>query len=108
MSNGNRRGLHRAPDPAVTDGEIASRRSNEMHFVSGTCNGESCSICGAPATHKVGEEIPYNEPKSEFAGYEFGRHNFTAYVCCEHFGMIFGRVARQWCQDVTTRLIHPT
>ena len=52
------------------------------HFVSCTCEGERCSICGEPATHKVGEEVGFDD-------FEI-RHNFTAYVCCEHFRMIFG------------------
>jgi len=53
------------------------------HPVSGTCKGEICRICGQPATHKVGEEIPYDDPFPV-------RHNFTAYVCCEDFSVIFG------------------
>lgn len=51
------------------------------HFVNPTS--EHC-MCGAPATHKVGEEIPHNEPSP------WGRHNFTAYVCCTHFRELFG------------------
>ena len=53
------------------------------HFVSGTCNGVVCK-CGKPATHKVGEEIPYDDPD------RIKRHNFTTYVCCECFGKLFG------------------
>jgi len=53
------------------------------HPVSATCKGERCSICGQPATHKVGEEIPYDDPFKT-------RHNWTAYVCCEDFTVIFG------------------
>ena len=53
------------------------------HFVSGSCGGESCSMCGAQATHKVGEEIQWDDPQQL-------RHNFTAYVCCDHFRAIFG------------------
>jgi hypothetical protein len=56
------------------------------HPVSATCEGEKCRICGQPATHKVGEEIPFDDPLP-------GRHNWTAYVCCEDFLVIFGRVA---------------
>jgi hypothetical protein len=55
--------------------------------------GESCSMCplaiGARPTHKIGEEIPSEE--------EPPRHNFTAYVCCYHFGRVFGPAAREWC-----------
>jgi len=56
-----------------------------MHWVSASCGGEKCSMCGAPATHKVGEEIQRDDPNKM-------RHNFTAYVCCNHFMKIFGRV----------------
>jgi hypothetical protein len=62
------------------------------HFVSASCEGESCSICGKPATHKVGEEIMWDDPQK-------CRHNFTAYVCCEHFQMIFGSAVP--CADKT-------
>ena len=40
-------------------------------------------MCAEPATHKVGEEIPSDDP-------ELMRHNYTAYVCCKHFRLIFG------------------
>lgn len=50
-------------------------------FVSRTCIGEECSVCGKPATNKVGEEIPYDDPLPN-------RHNLTAYLCAEHFDMI--------------------
>jgi hypothetical protein len=73
------------------------------HFISATCQGEFCSIClmigesagggREPATHKVGEEIAYDEPIPElFPGFKTpDRHNFTAYLCCEHFRWIMGR-----------------
>lgn len=64
-----------------------------MHFVSSTTKGEICRItvyessmvwpCDAPATHKIGEEIAFDDP---FAA----RHNFTTYVCCDHFREIMG------------------
>ena len=54
----------------------------EWHFVSSRCNGETC-CCGAQATHKVGEEIPHDDPHKQ-------RHNFTAYVCCACFRRIMG------------------
>ncbi len=63
----------------------------ENHFVSKTCTGTFCR-CGAPATHKVGEEIPYDAP-----GHLKIRHNLTAYVCCAHFSEIMGPVAKRWC-----------
>lgn len=53
-----------------------------QHFVSASCGAQICK-CGAQATHKVGEEIPSDEPPPY-------RHNFTAYVCCTHFKQIFG------------------
>lgn len=53
------------------------------HFVSKSTIDERCSICGEPATHKVGEIIPHDDPFNL-------RHNFTAYVCCDHFKQIFG------------------
>lgn len=66
------------------------------HFVSAACEGERCSICGEPATHKVGEEIMRDDPTA-FVHLDLSatvvvpaRHNYTAYVCCEHFQMIFG------------------
>jgi hypothetical protein len=43
----------------------------------------SCSLCSKPATRKVGEEIPYDDPMRG------KRHNLTAYVCDEHFAAIF-------------------
>jgi hypothetical protein len=54
-------------------------------FVSATCKGEKCSVCGENATNKLGEEIPYDDPNPN-------RHNLTAYVCREHFRMIVGRL----------------
>lgn len=62
------------------------------HFVSATCKGEACA-CGQPASHKVGEEIPNDEPTEEWCGMKnrfADRHNLTAYVCCSHFRMLFG------------------
>lgn len=43
---------------------------------------EVCS-CGAPATHKIGEEIPGDDPMPD-------RHNLTAYVCCRCFTRLLG------------------
>ena len=71
------------------------------HFVSASCQGEVCSVCGQAATHKVGEEIPHDEPFTplEIDGeiYPVGvcRHNFTAYVCCIHFSAIMGEWVRK-------------
>jgi hypothetical protein len=63
-----------------------------MHFVSASCRGERCTMCGQDATHKVGEEIFSDDPGPP-------RHNWTAYVCCEDFGQIMGPVAAAWCGE---------
>jgi hypothetical protein len=85
------------------------------HFVSAACGGEIC-ICGKPATHKLGEEIPHDEPcmscgetwrylnaggkrevtdpgpcSSPYHCYRgMYRHNLTRYVCCFHWTLILG------------------
>lgn len=69
------------------------------HFLSETCVGEVCGMCWresgdpsqlpTPATHKIGEEIPYDDPNQM-------RHNLTQYVCCAHFAAIMGR-SGYWC-----------
>ena len=61
------------------------------HFVSASCNGERCRICKLPATHKLGEEIPRDDPMP-------ARHNLTAYVCCAHFIEIVGFVHTGPCR----------
>ena len=52
-------------------------------FVSGSCKGEVCSVCGKPATNKLEETIFWDDPNKM-------RHPLTAYVCREHFRMIVG------------------
>jgi hypothetical protein len=69
-------------------------------FVSATCQGERC-FCGAPAEHKVGEQIPDDDPRFSddwhvahglrLRGAPF--HELTAYVCHEHFRQIMGPAA---------------
>lgn len=60
------------------------------HKVSIYCGSEKCH-CGQAVTHKIGEEIldiaPNNLDADETLMWNFKnlRHNFTAYVCCEHF-----------------------
>lgn len=59
------------------------------HFVSASCGGVSCHICQdegkkVPSSHKVGEEIPHDDPFQ-------ARHNLTAYVCCACFRKIMGK-----------------
>lgn len=56
------------------------------HFVSDCCHGERCAICGAPATHKIGEELQFDDPDTT-------PQNLTAYVCCAHFRLLFGSAA---------------
>lgn len=79
------------------------------HFISSSCAGEYCThetllgICGKAATHKVGEEIPNDYPANDenlpiTIRLHIQRHNFTAYVCCEHFGAIFGGLAKTFCE----------
>ena len=62
------------------------------HFVSKSCGGESCRICGDTATHKVAEEIMHDDPSRQ-VGDVYVRHNLTAYVCCDCFTMIVGPAA---------------
>lgn len=54
-----------------------------LHFISRSSVGEVCRICRDPATHKLGEEIPHDDPWRD-------RHNATAYVCCPCFVMVLG------------------
>lgn len=62
------------------------------HKVSIYCGSEKCH-CGQIATHKIGEEIQIvplatNEQVTNEKVLNVlmsMRHNFTAYVCCEHF-----------------------
>jgi len=52
-------------------------------FVSASCKGELCSVCGKAATNKLEETIFWDDPNQM-------RHPLTAYVCREHFRMIVG------------------
>lgn len=65
------------------------------HFISASCAGVPCGICyragvARAATHKVGEEIPHDDPMPR-------RHNMTQYVCCTHFVAIMGQWAWNAC-----------
>lgn len=53
------------------------------HVVSAACRGETCTMCREPATHKVGEEILFDDPAEKVTS-----HNLTAYVCCRCFRAI--------------------
>lgn len=69
---------------------MASETTKSEPWVSASCRGETCSMCGEPAVAKVGEEIMSDDPHPH-------RHNLTAYVCPKHFGEIFGpRAARRF------------
>lgn len=59
------------------------------HFVSASCKGEHCRISGCEevASHKLGEEIPGDDPVGQ------SRHSLTAYVCCGHYKMVVGDAA---------------
>jgi hypothetical protein len=49
--------------------------------------GEKCRVCGADAQRKVEEVIFDDDPMPH-------RHNYTAYLCLEHFNAIMGIRAR--------------
>lgn len=70
---------------------VDAEPSKSKHFVSASCNGERCRICKLPATHKLGEEIPHDDPLP-------ARHNLTAYICCAHFIEIVGFVHTGPCR----------
>lgn len=72
---------------------MADRNADPFaHRVSKSCIGERCSMCGSPASHKVGEEVPHDLPEYNL------RHNWTAYVCCTCFGRILGPTVQEWCR----------
>lgn len=66
----------------------ADGQGSEQSFVSVTCGGETCVLCGAPAANKVGEEIPFDHPHRD-------RHNATAYVCAHHFDLLMSATYRR-------------
>lgn len=75
----------------LSDKQHREIKMADQHIFSETYVGEVCR-CGAPATHKVGEEIPYDYPEQLRV-----RHNLTAYVCCAHFSDVMGPLAKRWC-----------
>jgi len=81
------------PDPRLSCvryhkmGSMDAQAVLHSYHVSLACRGERCSVCGVDATHKLGEEIMYDDPFPK-------RHNLTAYVCCEHYMMILGPATR--------------
>lgn len=64
------------------DALLAVSQEQVGHFVSATCAGVMCRICGQQATHKIGEEQGFDDTRI--------RHTLTAYVCCEHFTLVMG------------------
>lgn len=67
-------------------------------YISGSCLGEECTVCGGKAAHKVGEEFADDDPRIE-------THNLTAYICCECFQIIFGPFAKNVCKTNRHELI---
>lgn len=57
-----------------------------MHFVSASLAQQVCSVCGKPATHKIGEEHGSDDRRRIF-------HNLTNWLCCQHFRMVIGPAA---------------
>lgn len=55
-------------------------------FVSQSCEGEICTICGSDAEHKVSEYVQWDDPIPD-------RHGLTAYICHRHFVMLMGTLA---------------
>lgn len=80
----------RLTDLIICEEKLATS-NNMTHNISKSCQGETCRICGQPATHKVGEEITYSCSLPRLLPNPIPhRHNYTAYVCCTCFAMIFG------------------
>ncbi len=74
----------------------AGRPRTPPHFVSAMYLGESCGPCrregrSTDATHKIGEEIAFDDPSDR------DRHNLTQYVCCEHYARLMGPLAERGC-----------
>jgi hypothetical protein len=63
--------------------ERAAREADAGRFVSASCEGEPCNMCGSPAEHKIAEVILPDDPTP-------ARHEFTAYVCHDCFADIMG------------------
>lgn len=55
-----------------------------LDFVSASCGGERCSLCGSDAAAKIEETIFHDDPQPI-------RHPLTAYVCADHFKKIMDR-----------------
>jgi hypothetical protein len=71
--------------------------------------GEMGETLHVPATHKVGEEIPHDEPMlirkiGSIPVSMSARHNLTQYVCCRHFRAILGPAVT--CETARTQGAH--
>ena len=58
--------------------------------------GEKCSMCSAPAAHKVAEEQFSDDPNNggqRIRNAQAARHDFTAYLCCKCFTVVMGPAA---------------
>jgi len=53
----------------------------DENWVSGSCQGEKCTVCGKPATKKIAEVIMPDDPNKI-------RHELVGYVCTHHFDMV--------------------
>ena len=78
---------------------------NRPHYIILSSTGEICRMCGKPAYHKVEEvfgiealEHPTDEQMFKQAMSSY--HPYTAYLCCEHFGMVMGANCREDKQNV--------
>jgi hypothetical protein len=59
-----------------------SEQKETKEFVSGSCKGEVCTLCKAPATHKLQEVVFLADDPQPM------RHGSSAYVCKDHFEII--------------------
>ena len=62
------------------------------HFVPASCEGNLCSVCKAPAMHKLGEEIPHDEPKPPCP--DCGRNWVDLSATVQERVQVFGRATR--------------
>ena len=75
--------IHYLDDEEYHETDLKKLRADG--FVSGSCQGEVCSVCGKNATNKLEETIFWDDPNKM-------RHPLTAYVCRKHFRMIVGGI----------------
>lgn len=56
----------------------------ESHYIGRAMIGRKCSLCSEPASHKISEDIPPDDPAI------YCRPCHISFVCCEHFKKIMG------------------